>query len=192
MRASTVERKTKETDIFVELNIDGTGQADISTGIGFFDHMLTLMAFHGRLDLKIRCQGDLEVDSHHTVEDIGLALGQAFLEALSDKKGIKRYANAYIPMDESLARVVIDISNRPYLVYKVDLKKDYLGQMDTQNFEEFFRAFAMASRVTLHVEVLYGNNDHHKIEAVFKALGRVLSEASEITDDRISSTKGVL
>jgi imidazoleglycerol-phosphate dehydratase len=192
MRASTVERKTKETDIFVELNIDGTGQADISTGIGFFDHMLTLMAFHGRLDLKIRCQGDLEVDSHHTVEDIGLALGQAFVETLSDKKGIRRYANAYIPMDESLARVVLDISNRPYLVYNVNLKKDYLGQMDTQNFEEFLRAFAMASRVTLHVEVLYGNNDHHKIEAVFKALGRVLSEASDITDDRISSTKGVL
>jgi imidazoleglycerol-phosphate dehydratase len=192
MRASTVKRKTKETDIFVELNIDGTGQSDISTGIGFFDHMLTLMAFHGRLDLKIRCQGDLDVDSHHTVEDIGLALGQAFVEALSDKKGIRRYANAYTPMDESLARVVLDISNRPYLVYKVDLKKDYLGQMDTQNFEEFFRAFAMASRVTLHVEVFYGNNDHHKIEAVFKTLGRVLSEASDITDDRISSTKGVL
>lgn len=192
MRASAVERKTKETDIFVELSIDGTGQSDISTGIGFFDHMLTLLAFHGKFDLTIRCQGDLEVDSHHTVEDIGLALGQAFLESLNDKKGIRRYANAYIPMDESLARVVLDISNRPYLVYKVDLKKDYLGQMDTQNFEEFLRAFVMAAKLTLHVEVLYGNNDHHKIEAVFKALGRVLSEASDITDDRIASSKGVL
>ena len=192
MRASAVERKTKETDIFVELSIDGTGQSDISTGIGFFDHMLTLLAFHGKFDLTIRCQGDLEVDSHHTVEDIGLALGQAFLESLNDKKGIRRYANAYIPMDESLARVVLDISNRPCLVYKVDLKKDYLGHMDTQNFEEFLRAFVMAAKLTLHVEVLYGNNDHHKIEAVFKALGRVLSEASDITDDRIASSKGVL
>ncbi|HBH12373.1 MAG: Imidazoleglycerol-phosphate dehydratase [Clostridiales bacterium 38_11] len=192
MRASTVERKTLETDIFVALNIDGTGQAEISTGIGFFDHMLTLMAFHGKFDLTIRCQGDLEVDTHHTVEDIGLALGQAFLESLNDKKGIRRYANAFIPMDESLARVVLDISNRPYLIYKADLKKDYLGQMDTQNFEEFLRAFVMAAKLTLHVEVLYGNNDHHKIEAVFKALGRVLSEASDITGDRISSSKGVL
>lgn len=192
MRASTVERKTKETDIFVELNIDGTGQTDISTGIGFFDHMLILLAFHGKFDLTIRCQGDLEVDTHHTVEDIGLALGQAFLESLNDKKGIRRYAYAYIPMDESLARVVLDISNRPYLVYNVDLKKEYLGQMDTQNFEEFLRAFVMAAKLTLHVEVLYGNNDHHKIEAVFKALGRVLSEASDIIGEGISSSKGVL
>ncbi len=192
MRSSTIERKTQETDVFVELNIDGTGQTDINTGIGFFDHMLTLLAFHGKFDLTIRCQGDLEVDTHHTVEDIGLALGQAFLESLNDKKGIRRYANATIPMDESLARAVLDISNRPYLVYHVDLKKDYLGQMDTQNFEEFLRAFAMASKVTLHIEVLYGNNDHHKIEAVFKALGRVLSEASDITGEGISSSKGVL
>ncbi|MBV1756228.1 MAG: imidazoleglycerol-phosphate dehydratase HisB [Dethiosulfatibacter sp.] len=192
MRASTVERKTKETDIFVELNIDGTGQTDISTGIGFFDHMLILLAFHGKFDLTIRCQGDLKVDTHHTVEDIGLALGQAFLQSLNDKKGIRRYANAYIPMDESLARVVLDISNRPYLVYNVDLKKEYLGQMDTQNFEEFLRAFVMAAKLTLHVEVLYGNNDHHKIEAVFKALGRVLSEAADIIGEGIASSKGVL
>jgi len=186
MRISEISRKTKETDILIQLNVDGKGVAKINTGIGFLDHMLTLFAFHGGFDLEVNCKGDLEVDSHHTAEDIGLALGTAVYQALGDKKGIKRYASLYLPMDEALCRMAIDISGRPFLVYKVDLTRPYLGQMDTQNFEEFFRAFISESRITLHTEILYGNNDHHKIEAVFKAFGRALKEASEVI------AKGVL
>jgi imidazoleglycerol-phosphate dehydratase len=192
MRISEVRRKTKETDISVKLDLDGTGKNNINTGIGFFDHMLDLFSFHGKFDLDLKCIGDLDVDSHHTAEDIGLALGKAFYDALGDKKGIKRYADMYLPMDEALCRVVMDISGRSYLVYKDILTKDYLGQMDTQNFEEFFRAFVSESKITLHIEVLYGSNDHHKIEAVFKAFARVLWEASRIVDERLASTKGVL
>jgi imidazoleglycerol-phosphate dehydratase len=192
MRISEISRKTKETDILIQLNVDGKGVAKINTGIGFLDHMLTLFAFHGGFDLEVNCKGDLEVDSHHTAEDIGLALGTAVYQALGDKKGIKRYASLYLPMDEALCRMAIDISGRPFLVYKVDLTRPYLGQMDTQNFEEFFRAFISESRITLHTEILYGNNDHHKIEAVFKAFGRALKEASEVIGDQVSSTKGVL
>jgi imidazoleglycerol-phosphate dehydratase len=192
MRISEVRRKTKETDISVKFDLDGTGKNNINTGIGFFDHMLDLFSFHGKFDLDLKCIGDLDVDSHHTAEDIGLALGKAFYDALGDKKGIKRYADMYLPMDEALCRVVMDISGRSYLVYKDILTKDYLGQMDTQNFEEFFRAFVSESKITLHIEVLYGSNDHHKIEAVFKAFARVLWEASRIVDERLASTKGVL
>ncbi|MBN2286850.1 MAG: imidazoleglycerol-phosphate dehydratase HisB [Tissierellales bacterium] len=192
MRTSKISRKTKETDILIQFNLDGNGIAKINTGIGFLDHMLTLFAFHGGFDLEVNCKGDLEVDSHHTAEDIGLALGTAVYQALGDKKGIKRYASLYLPMDEALCRMAIDISGRPFLVYKVDLTRPYLGQMDTQNFEEFFRAFISESRITLHTEILYGNNDHHKIEAVFKAFGRALKEASEVIGDQVSSTKGVL
>lgn len=192
MRKSSIERKTKETEIEIKINIDGSGKANIDTGIGFFDHMLDLFAFHGKFDLVVKCKGDLKVDTHHTVEDIGISLGKAFFEAMGDKKGIKRYATVFLPMDEALARVALDISGRAYLVYDDKLSKDYLGQMDTQNFKEFLRAFCNEARITLHAEVLYGDNDHHKIEAVFKGIGRALSEASQVVDNRITSSKGVL
>jgi imidazoleglycerol-phosphate dehydratase len=192
MRQGVIERKTKETEIEIKINIDGSGVADIDTGIGFFDHMLDLFAFHGKFDLTVKCNGDLEVDTHHTVEDIGISLGKAFLEAMGDKKGIRRYSTVFLPMDEALARVALDISGRAYLVYEDKLSKDYLGQMDTQNFKEFLRAFINEARITLHAEVLYGDNDHHKIEAVFKGIGRALAEASQVIDDRVTSSKGVL
>jgi imidazoleglycerol-phosphate dehydratase len=192
MREASIERKTKETEIEIKINIDGSGIADIDTGIGFFDHMLDLFAFHGKFDITVKCKGDLEVDTHHTVEDIGISLGKAFFEAMGDKKGIRRYSTVFLPMDEALCRVALDISGRAYLVYEDKLSKDYLGQMDTQNFKEFLRAFINEARITLHVEVLYGDNDHHKIEAVFKGIGRALAEATQVIDDRITSSKGVL
>jgi imidazoleglycerol-phosphate dehydratase len=192
MRKSQVERKTNETSIVAKINLDGTGVHKIDTGIGFFDHMLNLMAFHGKIDLELTCQGDLEVDTHHTMEDIGLALGKAYRDALGDRKGIQRYSHIYLPMDEVLVRLTVDISGRPYLVYDVPMERDYLGEVDTQNFEEFFRSFISEARITLHATLLYGRNDHHKIEAVFKALGRVLKEASICIGDEIMSTKGVL
>jgi imidazoleglycerol-phosphate dehydratase len=192
MREASIERKTKETEIEIKINIDGSGIADIDTGIGFFDHMLDLFAFHGKFDITVKCKGDLEVDTHHTVEDIGISLGKAFFEAMGDKKGIRRYSTVFLPMDEALCRVALDISGRAYLVYEDKLSKDYLGQMDTQNFKEFLRAFINEARITLHAEVLYGDNDHHKIEAVFKGIGRALAEATQVIDDRITSSKGVL
>ena len=192
MRIAKIERKTKETDILIELNIDGSGVGDIDTGIGFFDHMLNLMAFHGSFDLKVICKGDLHIDDHHTVEDIGIALGQAFYQAIGDRKGIKRYSNIYIPMDEALGLAVVDISNRPYLVFNVDFKGDRLGTMSTQNFKEFFRAFADKAGVTLHINSLYGENDHHKIEGIFKAFSRALKDAAQIVSEDIPSTKGML
>lgn len=192
MREASIERKTKETEIEIRINIDGSGESDIDTGIGFFDHMLDLLAFHGKFDLTVKCRGDLEVDTHHTVEDIGISLGMAFFDAMGDKKGIRRYSTVFLPMDEALARVALDISGRAYLVYDDRLSKDYLGQMDTQNFKEFLRAFTNEARITLHAEVLYGDNDHHKIEAVFKGIGRALAEALQVIDDRITSSKGVL
>lgn len=192
MRISKIERKTLETEILVEMNLDGSGKNEINTGIGFLDHMLTLVAFHGNFDLKIKCSGDLYVDDHHTVEDIGIALGSAFNKALGDKKGIKRYSSLYIPMDEALCRTVLDISNRPYLVFDINFEREKLGTMDTQNFKEFFRAFINEARLTLHINVLYGENDHHKIEAVFKSFARALKEAVQITSNNISSSKGVL
>ena len=192
MRIAKIERKTKETDILIELNIDGSGVGDIDTGIGFFDHMLNLMAFHGSFDLKVICKGDLHIDDHHTVEDIGIALGQAFYQAIGDRKGIKRYSNIYIPMDEALGLAVVDISNRPYLVFNVDFKGDRLGTMSTQNFKEFFRAFADKAGVTLHINSLYGENDHHIIEGIFKAFSRALKDAAQIVSEDIPSTKGML
>lgn len=192
MRNALIKRKTLETDISLELNLDGEGNIDINTGIGFLDHMLTLMAFHGGFDLILSCIGDLEVDEHHTVEDIGIALGEAFKKAIADKKGISRYSNIYIPMDESLCQVVLDISNRPYLVYNVDFNREKLGTMDSQNFKEFFRAFINEARVTLHINLIYGHNEHHKIESIFKAFGRVLKQASTITSDKVVSSKGIL
>ncbi|TQW44903.1 imidazoleglycerol-phosphate dehydratase HisB, partial [Clostridioides difficile] len=187
-----VERNTLETQILVELNIDGSGKAEIDTGIGFLDHMLTLMSFHGKFDLKVICKGDTYVDDHHSVEDIGIAIGEAFKNALGDKKGIRRYSNIYIPMDESLSMVAIDISNRPYLVFNAKFDTQMIGSMSTQCFKEFFRAFVNESRVTLHINLLYGENDHHKIESIFKAFARALKEGSEIVSNEIASSKGVL
>ncbi len=192
MRTAKIERKTSETDILVDINIDGKGQNHISTGIGFFDHMLHLMAFHGCFDLKVICQGDLYVDDHHCVEDIGIVLGQGFYEALGDRKGIKRYSSFHIPMDEALCLVTVDISGRPYLIFNFDFEIERLGNMSTQNFKEFFRAFAYNAGITLHINLLYGENDHHKIEAVFKAFSRALKEASKIVSEDIPSSKGIL
>lgn len=192
MRNAKIERKTTETDILVELNLDGSGISEITTGIGFFDHMLNLFAFHGSFDLKIQCVGDIYIDDHHTVEDVGIALGQAFNKAMGDKKGIKRYSNISLPMDECLCSVALDISNRPYLVYNLDFQREKIGEMDTQNFKEFFRAFTNEARVTLHINLNYGDNDHHKIEAAFKAFSKVLKEGVKIESDNVSSSKGVL
>ncbi|MDP0493173.1 MAG: imidazoleglycerol-phosphate dehydratase HisB [Fusobacterium sp. JB021] len=192
MRIAKVERKTLETDIIVEINLDGRGESNIDTGIGFLDHMLTLMAFHGSFDMNINCIGDIYADDHHTVEDIGIALGEAFNKALGDKKGIKRYSSIFIPMDEALSHVVLDISNRPYLVFDVDFKRENLGNMSTENFKEFFKAFTNKAGITLHVKILYGENDHHKIESIFKAFSRTMSEGTKIVSDKIPSSKGVL
>lgn len=194
MRKAKIERKTAETNVRLELGLDGTGERDIATGIGFFDHMLNLFAKHGLFDLTVRCDGDLAVDGHHSVEDIGISLGQAFREALGDKAGITRYGSFYVPMDEALAFVAVDISGRPYLVYDGGEMSLMVGDYDTELTEEFLRAFAVNAGITLHARVLYGKNSHHKIEAIFKALGQALRTAAA-RDPRIKgvpSTKGVL
>ena len=192
MRTISKSRQTEETQIDITLNLDGSGISKINTGIGFFDHMLTLFSFHSKVDLDISCQGDLEVDGHHTVEDIGLLLGECILEALGDKKGIERYGMSYLPMDETLARVVLDLSGRAYLVYECTYNRFDLGQMDVQNIKEFFKSLANTLKVTLHMSVLYGENDHHKAEALFKGFGRALKDAIRISGDVLPSTKGVL
>lgn len=192
MRKAKIDRKTSETSISLELNIDGMGITNIDTGIGFLDHMLNLMAFHGKMDLDLSCKGDVYIDDHHTVEDIGISLGQAFKEAIGDRIGIKRYGSFNIPMDEALVSINLDISNRPFLVYNMDFNRERLGDISTENFKEFFRAFAYNAGITLHINLLYGENDHHKIEAVFKAIGRALKDGSEIIGDEIPSSKGVL
>ncbi len=194
MRIGKLNRKTNETRVDVELNLDGAGKAEISSGIGFFDHMLNLFAAHGRFDLKVTCAGDLEVDGHHSVEDIGIAMGAALKEALGDKRGITRYGTFFLPMDETLALVSLDISGRPFLVCEVGELAPTIGAFDTELVEEFLRAFAFNAGLTLHVKILYGKNSHHKVEAVFKALGHALRAAVTI-DDKIQgvpSTKGVL
>lgn len=195
MRTAANERKTKETEISVELNLDGTGVYDVHTGIGFLDHMLEQLSRHSLMDLKVRAKGDLHIDGHHTTEDCGIVIGSAIKKALGDMKGITRYASAYIPMDETLSRAAIDISGRPFLVWKVDFPRQKIGDMDTELFEEFFRAFAFAAGMTLHVENLYGTNSHHIIESCFKAVARALRAATE-TDprkaDAVPSTKGTL
>jgi len=190
MRKSRIERKTLETDILVDIDLDGSGKSTIDTGIGFLDHMLTLMAFHGSFDMEVKCTGDLYVDDHHTVEDIGIALGEAFNKALGDKRGIRRYASIYIPMDESLSHVVLDISNRPYLVFNADFKNEKIGTMASENFKEFFRAFIGKAGITLHINVLYGENDHHKIEGIFKAFARALNEGMEVISDKYLHQRG--
>ncbi len=195
MRTATVERKTRETEIFVSVNLDGTGEYDVDTGIGFLDHMLESFSKHSLIDLKVRAQGDLHIDFHHTTEDTGIVIGQAVAKALGDFAGIKRFGTAEIPMDEACVRVAVDLSQRPYLVWKVALKTQKLGDMDTELFKEWFQAFAQATGLTLHVEALYGENSHHIVEASYKALARALRQASEIDPRRVSdipSTKGVL
>ncbi|EPY2275094.1 imidazoleglycerol-phosphate dehydratase HisB [Clostridium sporogenes] len=189
-----VYRKTSETEVKAEINLYGEGKYDIKTGIGFFNHMLNLMARHGLIDVKLEAKGDLQVDSHHTVEDVGIVLGQSFREALGNKKGIKRYGTSFVPMDEALASVSIDLSGRPYIVCDFNFTVEKLGEMDTELVEEFLRALAFNAGITLHARVLYGKNNHHMIEAVFKALGRALREAVD-KDERINgvmSTKGTL
>lgn len=195
-RSAEIARKTKETDVRVRIDLDGTGLAETRTGIAFFDHMLDQLARHGLFDVEASCDGDLEIDSHHSVEDTGIALGQAVRQALGDKAGIRRYGHAYVPMDEALSRVALDMSNRPYLVWKVRFTTDRLGeQMETELFQEFFHAFAQAAGVTLHIENLYADNNHHRIESVFKAFAKALRMACEIdprADGQLPSTKGSL
>ena len=193
-RRAEIERKTAETQISIKLNLDGEGTCDIATGIGFLDHMLTLLAKHSFMDLTVKAKGDLEVDSHHTVEDIGIVLGEALREALGDKAGIHRYGNCFIPMDETLAQVCLDFSGRPFLAFGAEIPKIQLGNYDTEMTEEFFRAVAMHCGLTLHIRVLYGSNVHHIIEAIFKAFARAVAEASAM-DPRVKgvmSSKGVL
>jgi imidazoleglycerol-phosphate dehydratase len=191
-RASTKSRKTNETDIRVNLNLDGTGEHKIATGIPFFDHMLAQIARHGHFDLEIDAKGDLEIDGHHTVEDVGWVLGQALREALGDRRGITRFGHAYVPLDEALTRVVIDLSGRPYLVYKADFKATRVGDLQTELIEEFLKAFVQEGRLNLHVENLYGRNQHHIAETIFKATARALHTATRIQHSQIPSTKGVL
>ena len=193
-RTSEVSRRTTETDISVRLNLDGEGASQVSTGIHFFDHMLILMAKHGLFDLEVRCQGDLEVDGHHTVEDVGIALGQAFDRALGTKEGITRYGMAYVPMDEALGRAVVDYSGRPFLVCKVAFPAEKVGELNTELVEEFFRALAVHGRMNLHIEILYGKNSHHMAEAMFKSAGRALSLAAARNPavKGVPSTKGTL
>ncbi|PKR77038.1 imidazoleglycerol-phosphate dehydratase HisB [Halalkalibacillus sediminis] len=195
MREAAIKRKTSETNIDLTLNLDQKKADDsIETGVGFFDHMLTLFASHGKFGLKVDANGDLQVDSHHTVEDVGIVLGQAFREALGDKKGIKRYASDFTPMDESLSLVSADISGRPFLVFDVEGMKDSVGSFDTELVEEFFRAFVNQAGVTLHIKLFHGSNTHHIIESIFKGFGRVLNEAATIIDANgdVPSTKGTL
>ena len=195
MRVAKIIRKTKETSIEAEVNLDGKGVYKIDTGIGFLDHMLEQLSKHSLVDINLKAKGDLHIDLHHTTEDSGIVIGEAIAKALGDKKGIKRYAHAYIPMDETLSRVSLDISNRPYLVWNVKLKVEKLGEMDTELFKEWFQAFSQSAGITLHIENIYGDNSHHIIESCFKGLARALRLALEKdarAGDSLPSTKGIL
>jgi len=195
MRIAKVNRKTKETSIEVEVNLDGKGVYKIGTGIGFLNHMLEQLSKHSLVDINLKAKGDLHIDLHHTTEDSGIVIGEAIAKALGDKKGIKRYAHSYIPMDETLSRVSLDISNRPYLVWNVKLKVEKLGEMDTELFKEWFQAFSQSAGITLHIENIYGDNSHHIIESCFKGLARALRLALEKdprAGDSLPSTKGIL
>ena len=192
MRKSTKERSTKETNITVSLDLDGDGKAEIDTGLGFFDHMLTALAVHSRFDLTVKCDGDLGVDAHHSVEDVGIVLGQAFFEAIGDKAGIARYGSFTLPMDEALASCHIDVGGRVYAVIDMKFTAERLGELDTQMIAEFFRAFANNAKVTLHLAVHYGENDHHKAEALFKAFAHALKAAVFQSGDDLLTTKGAL
>lgn len=193
-RTAELSRKTAETDIILKLNLDGEGKSTIDTGIGFLDHMLTLFSRHGLIDLEIKAQGDLQVDAHHTVEDIGIVLGQALKQALGDKNSIRRYGTSHVPMDEALAMVCIDLGGRPYLVCNAEYTNERVGDMETELVEEFFRAVSVNAAMNVHINVLYGSNNHHIVEAVFKAFGKALDQAIR-SDSRIKgvmSTKGLL
>ncbi|HYD30235.1 MAG TPA: imidazoleglycerol-phosphate dehydratase HisB [Azospirillaceae bacterium] len=194
-RRASIERNTTETRIRVAVNLDGTGVYDVKTGVGFLDHMLEQLSRHSLIDLTVLAEGDLHIDAHHTTEDCGIAIGQAVAKALAGRKGIARYGHAYVPMDETLTRVALDLSNRPYLIWKVAFTRDKLGDMDTELFREWFQAFAQAAGATLHVETLYGENNHHIVESCYKALARALRAAVEIDPrkaDAVPSTKGTL
>jgi imidazoleglycerol-phosphate dehydratase len=194
-RTASVTRNTTETRISVALDLDGTGKYSVSTGVGFLDHMLEQLSRHSLIDLTLKAEGDLHIDFHHTTEDTGIAIGEAVAKALGDRKGINRYGHMYIPMDETLTRVALDLSNRPYLIWKVDFTRDKLGEMDTELFKEWFQAFAQTAGCTLHVETLYGTNNHHIVETCFKGLARALKIAiahDPRQGDAIPSTKGVL
>lgn len=195
MREASVARGTKETNVEVTVNLDGTGAYDVSTGIGFLDHMLEQLSRHSLIDLRVRAEGDLHIDFHHTTEDVGIAVGQAVHKALGDRRGIRRFGAALVPMDETLSRVALDISARPYLIWRVTFSRPKLGDMDTELFKEWFQAFAQAAGITLHVETLYGDNNHHIVESCYKALARALRGAVEIdarAADEVPSTKGTL
>jgi len=195
MRSATISRKTNETAIDVTINLDGTGTHSMATGIGFLDHMLDQLSRHSLIDMDVSCTGDLHIDFHHTAEDVGIALGQAIKEALGDKKGIRRYASADLPMDGTLTRAALDVSGRPFLVFRAEFSRDKVGEMDTELFREFFQAFAMNAGITLHIENFYTDNNHHLAESMFKAVARALREAVEIdprSGDRVPSTKGTL
>ena len=193
-RTGSIERKTRETVVRVKLNLDGEGTSETNTGIGFLDHMLDQLAFHGLMDLAVSCEGDLYIDSHHTTEDIGIAFGQALKKALGEKKGIRRYGHAYIPMDEALLRAVLDCSGRPDFVFNGEFGRYNLGDLDTQMIPHFFKSLAFNCGLTLHLSILYGSNDHHKCEGLFKAFARALSDAVTLDPRRmgVSSTKGTL
>lgn len=194
MREASISRKTNETDINVKIELDGSGKYDIDTGIGFFDHMLSLMSRHGLINMKVAAKGDLYVDSHHTIEDIGIVIGKCIHEALGDKEKIRRYSTVFLPMDEVLCMVSMDISGRPYIVFDAKFDEERVGEMDTGMVEEFFRAVAFNAGITLHIKELYGKNSHHIIEAMFKAFGKALREAAELDEkiEGIMSTKGTL
>jgi len=195
MRTAAIQRRTKETRIDVTVNLDGSGATDVHTGIGFLDHMLEQLAKHGLFDLTVKAEGDLHIDFHHTTEDTGIAIGEAVAKALGDRKGIVRYGSAEIPMDETLTRVALDASNRPYLIWKVKVERPKLGTMDTELFKEWFQAFAQNAGITLHIENLYGENNHHIVESCFKGLARALRQAVTIDPraaEAVPSTKGVL
>lgn len=191
-RSATIERKTRETDIRVVLDLDGTGKSEISTGVGFLDHMLDAVARHGRFDIELKCDGDLHVDDHHTAEDCALALGKAFDEALGERRGVRRFGHAYAPLDEALARVVVDLSGRPFHVVEMGLTRESLGGLACENIPHVFQSFAVASRSAIHVDVLRGENDHHRAEAAFKAFALALRTACAVDGDEVPSTKGVL
>ena len=195
MRTASIARKTNETNITVSINLDGTGEHKMATGVGFFDHMLDQLSRHSLVDMDVTCQGDLHIDFHHTVEDVGIALGQAIKEAIGDKKGIRRYASCDLPMDGTLTRAALDVSGRPFLVFKAEFNRDKIGDIDTELFREFFQAFAMNAGITLHIENFYFDNNHHLAESMFKAVARALRDALEIDPrqaDRVPSTKGTL
>lgn len=194
-RTATIDRSTKETSISATVNLDGTGAYDVATGVGFLDHMLEQLARHGLFDIALKAEGDLHIDQHHTTEDSGIVLGQAFAKALGDKAGITRYGSCYLPMDETLTRVALDVSGRPFLVWKVDFSRSKIGEMDTELFREWFQAFAQNAGITLHVENLYGENNHHVAETCYKALARALRQAVTVDprqSGRVPSTKGQL